>query len=57
MSKLKYLSVLILLSFQVAFVAGQTSKLDSLENLLLQHTEEDTVKVKLLNGVKTIATL
>ena len=51
MSKLKYLSVLILLSFQSLFILGQTSKLDSLENVLLQHTEEDTVRVSLLNDI------
>ena len=51
MSKLKYLSVLMLFSFQSLFILGQTSKLDSLENYLLQHVEQDTVRVDLLNEI------
>jgi PAS domain S-box-containing protein len=49
MRKLKLLIVLILFNLQVFMVVGQTHKIDSLENLLLTHTQEDTFRVNLLN--------
>jgi signal transduction histidine kinase len=54
--KKKYLLIFCLLSFKFLVVFAQTSKIDSLKNKLLLHSEKDTTRVNLLNSF-TEATL
>ncbi len=48
-SNLRLTIVLLIFSFFLLQLNAQTPEIDSLENLLLIHTEEDTIRVNLLN--------
>ncbi len=51
MKKPAFIIIFIILSFHFLITSAQTQKIDSLENLLQNHTQEDTVKVNLLNTI------
>ena len=42
--------IFLILSFKFLVGFAQTSKIDSLKNLLQQHTEKDTTRINLLNS-------
>jgi signal transduction histidine kinase len=46
-----YLLLFIIFNFQFQVIFAQTSQIDSLENLIRQHTEKDTVRINLLNDL------
>jgi len=45
----KRLLILLLLSFLSSFIFSQNANVDSIQNLLTQHKQDDEIKVKLLN--------
>ena len=49
MKKLRLINTLLINSFVICLLNAQTSKVDSLENILNQHKKKDTAKVNLLN--------
>jgi signal transduction histidine kinase/uncharacterized protein HemY len=48
---MRKLNLLLFIIFQFQFIFAQTTEIDSLENLIQQHTEKDTVRINLLNDL------
>jgi len=49
MNKLGLINTLLINTFVICLLNAQTTKIDSLENILNQHKKKDTARVNLLN--------